>query len=288
MPTFPTAELPTPDSWEEFEAIVADIMKQEWSDPYVSRNGRQGQRQDGVDIYGYPAHLDGGISGVQCKNTSDVDIQLVEQEVEKAKEFEPPIEEFIFTCTAPSDARLQEKVRQLSVELREDDLFELRILFWDDLSLALSEQRALLEKHYPQFVEESESLGSIKRKISDSDISDWQYDDSEGRYTYTSDVALRIEKDDYDELGDFGEEWATKFPDPNAKSFYAHVYYDSSPVLKEYIVSVDGHRAYIPLPDRRTHTISEFQYDMGNILNLGTGWDYDDYLRRADVSVRTE
>ena len=66
MPTFPTAELPVPESWEEFEAIVADVIERKWNDPYTTRNGRQGQAQDGVDIYGNPSHLDRELAGVQC------------------------------------------------------------------------------------------------------------------------------------------------------------------------------------------------------------------------------
>lgn len=285
MPTFPTAELPVPESWDEFEAIVADVMKQEWSDPYITRNGRQGQRQDGVDIYGSPDHLDRGTSGIQCKNTSSVDIQLVEDEVEKAKDFTPPLDEYIFTCTAPSDARLQEEVRELALELRDDGLFELRIMFWDDISLALSEHRDLLRKHYPQFVEESETLESVKKKIIESDLDDWEYDDTEGRYVFTQDVALRIEKQEHGGHEEFHEEWAEDFPDPDAKKFTIQIYYESTPVLKEYIIAVDGYRAYIPIPDRFELTISEFQHNLGEILNIAPGWDYYRYLNRAGVSV---
>lgn len=285
MPTFPTAELPVPESWEEFEAIVADIMKKEWSDPYVTRNGRQGQRQDGVDIYGNPKHLDKGRSGVQCKNTSSADIELVENEVKKAKEFSPPLDEYIFACTAPSDARLQEKVRSLADELEEDNSFSLRIMFWDDLSLALSNHRNLLRKHYPQFIQETETVEDIKNKIVESDIDDWKCDDNEGRYTYTKDIALQIERASFDQHTDFHEKWARKFSDPNAQKFTVTVYYNSSPVKKEYIVAVDGFRVNIPLPDRDSLSITEFQYRLGEILNIIGGWDYDRYLSRAGITV---
>lgn len=285
MPTFPTAELPVPESWEEFETIVADVMKQEWSDPYITRHGRQGQRQDGVDIYGHPDHLGGGTSGIQCKNTSSVDISLVEEEVEKAMDFIPPLDEYIFTCAAPSDAQLQEKVRALALELRDTDTFELRIMFWDDISLALSDHRDLLRKHYPQFVDESETLQRVKQKIIESDPDDWDYIDTERRYIFTQDVSLRIEKQEYSGYDDFHEDWAESFPNPEAKKFTVQIYYESSPVLKEYIIAVDESRAYIPIPDQFELTISEFQHNLGEILNAIHGWDYYRYLDRAGVSV---
>ena len=284
MPTFPTAKLPVPESWDEFEDIVTDITKRAWSDPYVTRNGRQGQAQHGVDIYGNPSHLDGGLSGIQCKNTFNVDIDLVQEEVDKAKNFAPDLDEFIFICTAPSDARLQEEVRELSQELQDNDLFELRIRFWDDISLALSEHRDLLQKHYPQFIEENKTLENVKRKIMESDLDDWNYNDTEGRYTYTEDIALRIQKQDFDEYEDFQENWAESLPDPDARRFKITIFYESNPVRNEYIIAVDGYRAYIPMPDRSDLSITEFQHNLGEILNIGAGWDYYEYLRRIGIT----
>ncbi|WP_411964344.1 hypothetical protein [Haloferax sp. YSMS24] len=285
MPTFPTSDLPVPESWAEFEAVVADVIERKWNDPYTTRNGRQGQAQNGVDIYGEPEHLDSGYAGVQCKNKTEVDIGIVEDEVEKAKDFVPELEEFIFACAAPSDAPLQQEVRELSNELTEEGLFSLRILFWDDLSLELSGDRELLSKHYPQFIEENDSLDSIKQKILESDASDWTYDDTEGRYTYEPDVNLRIERDDYEDHSDFHEDWA-EFGCHIGRKFTVTIFYNSSPVEKEYIVSVDEYRSDIPMPDIQTRTITPYQYQLGKILNIATGYNYNDYLRRAGVTVQ--
>jgi hypothetical protein len=52
MPTLGTALLPAPSDWNEFEDICADLFGREWGDPNVTRYARQGERQDGVDIYG--------------------------------------------------------------------------------------------------------------------------------------------------------------------------------------------------------------------------------------------
>lgn len=284
MPTFPTSDLPVPESWEEFEAIVTDVMKNSWDDPYVTRNGRTGQRQNGVDIYGHPDHLDGGLSGVQCKNITNANIELIQKEVEKAKDFRPQLDEYIFACSAPTDARLQSNVRELRGELVADDLFDLRILFWDDLSLSLSEDRDLLKKHYPQFIETSTSMSNIEEKIVDSDVDDWKTDD-EKIYIFEKDVAIRIERSSFEEYTDFNESWAAGFSDPNARKFSVTIFYESSPINREYIVAVDGYRIDIPLPDFHDHTITEFQYRLGEILNIVGGWDYDRYLRRAGIRV---
>src|SRR5436305_13688748 len=65
MPTPATSNLPIPKDWNEFEEICADLFSKEWGDRNATRNGRQGQRHNGVDIYGSPST--GGLAGVQCK-----------------------------------------------------------------------------------------------------------------------------------------------------------------------------------------------------------------------------
>jgi hypothetical protein len=64
MPSPHDVQLNPPESWEQFEALCADLFAREWGDPNVVRYGRQGQRQDGVDIYGKEDSAD---VGAQCK-----------------------------------------------------------------------------------------------------------------------------------------------------------------------------------------------------------------------------
>ncbi len=67
MPTLATIHLPKPKDWNEFEEICLDVAKLRWSTPNWVRHGRQGQKQNGVDIYGYD-ELE-RLIGIQCKNT---------------------------------------------------------------------------------------------------------------------------------------------------------------------------------------------------------------------------
>jgi hypothetical protein len=43
MPSPPTNDLPPPKSWDEFEDIVADVLKRVWQDPYITSNIRARQ-----------------------------------------------------------------------------------------------------------------------------------------------------------------------------------------------------------------------------------------------------
>ncbi len=67
MPTYADVRMAPPTSWDEFEKIVCSAAKNRWKNPDFTRHGRQGQQQDGVDVYGKDET--GRLVGLQCKNT---------------------------------------------------------------------------------------------------------------------------------------------------------------------------------------------------------------------------
>ena len=88
-------------------------------DPNTAANGRSGQPQCGVDIYGY---RDGDVRrlvGVQCKKKLDARVTETElrAEVKKAKKFKPKLAEFILATTAPRDQAIQQVARTITKEL---------------------------------------------------------------------------------------------------------------------------------------------------------------------------
>lgn len=147
------AELPPPGSWDEFEEIVWDLLTNEWNDPNTVRHGRQGQAQQGVDIYGRRAGQ-GAYIGAQCKvhsGSSRLTYQEILDEVEKAEAFEPSLGEFLVATTAKRDAGVQQAVRLLSAERAGASNFLVYIWFWEDIQSRLTAHTELVEKHYPQF-----------------------------------------------------------------------------------------------------------------------------------------
>ena len=66
-------EIAPPLNWQDFERLTLDIAKVQWKDDYAERNGRQGQAQAGVDVYGYNYNQKEHV-GIQCKkkNSSGV------------------------------------------------------------------------------------------------------------------------------------------------------------------------------------------------------------------------
>ena len=113
---------------------------------------------------------------------------------------------------------------------------------------------------------------------------DWIIDTNTGSYTYKKDLNLRIAESNFDDDRAFDEPWATKHPDPNAKSNDFTVFYNNSFVRKERLVSVDGHRAVLPMPKSRTDLrIDKADYNFAKIVN--TGSQLDEYLERSNISV---
>jgi hypothetical protein len=191
MPSPPTTDLPCPKSWDEFEDICVDVLKRMWRDPYVVRHGRSGQQQHGVDCYGLPKRLHGTgtkkYAGVQCKKTDELTIEVIQKEVEKAKEFKPGLTEYLVMTTAPSDAKLQEAV---SIQIWPFE--RVHVMFWNDISLELSEHDDLLQKHFPGWMRRTTTEEQVMNMLLSSKPEDYRYDDSTGELFNTSDVSLRI------------------------------------------------------------------------------------------------
>ncbi len=151
MPTPTTTKLPVPKSWDEFEDIVSDVLRARWATPHVTRDGRSGQAQDGVDIYAIAAHLGQRYAGAQCKLVDSLSASEVDKIVSDADQFQPPLAEFLITTSMARDAKIQARVRILNVERIAAGMFPVQILFWEDISLDLSGDKKLLAKHFPDW-----------------------------------------------------------------------------------------------------------------------------------------
>lgn len=155
MPTISSAIIPAPKSWDEFEDITKSALEATWKST-LSRHGRQGQRQDGVDIFGDNAK--GEFVGVQCKNTiGGVSESVVDSEVSLAESFRPVVNTLFIATTAPRDVHIQKYVRNISADRHQKSLFKVELLFWEDIAQFLSEDEAKFFKHYPQFSPNSSS-----------------------------------------------------------------------------------------------------------------------------------
>ncbi|WP_396331125.1 hypothetical protein [Burkholderia anthina] len=149
MPTYADLNVNPPRSWDEFEAITCSAAKNRWNNPNFTRHGRQGQKQDGVDVYGNDN--DGKLVGLQCKNTvSGVTEEMIAEEVNKADAFTPALTHLYIATTADTDRKIQSVVRNLSGVREATGKFGVSILFWTDIWQDLTKDERSLFQHYPQ------------------------------------------------------------------------------------------------------------------------------------------
>jgi len=294
MPSPVTAHLPRPKSWDEFEDICVDLLKKVWKDSYIVRYGRSGQKQHGVDIYGFPEHLGGyksqKIAGAQCKDIETLTISIIESEVKKAINFEPPLTEYLILTTAKRDAALQDNIRNNRYG------FRIHIMFWDDISLEISGYDDLLKKHFPHWSKKTTSRNEVIDLVYLANSEDFDYDDSTGVYIYTHDIQLRLVQDRKTWFADdggrgfdqFEEDWVKRFPNHHAYRQLIYIEYGGTRIETIRTTLVDGGRYFIPYPKSfQELIITKFQYKIGQILNRSqTGVESFDFgLNIAGITV---
>src|SRR5689334_18430564 len=120
MPNVDAQKIPPPKHWQDFESLCRDLWAEIWEDPNAQLNGRSGQQQNGVDVSGHPQGS-ARWAGVQCKGRSDgygsrLTLADLKSEVDKAKQFQPPLQELVIATTAPKDATVEELARAITVQ----------------------------------------------------------------------------------------------------------------------------------------------------------------------------
>jgi hypothetical protein len=134
-----------PSNWQDFETLCKKLWGEIWNCPEIQKNGRLGQDQSGVDVFGIPFN-DDSYFGIQCKGKNEyIHSQFSEQEIlgeiEKAKEFAPPLKKFYLATTAVNDAKIQEFVRKINLEHRKKGFFEVHLFCWETIVDLIDENR---------------------------------------------------------------------------------------------------------------------------------------------------
>lgn len=135
-----------PENWQDFENLCKKLFGEMWSCPNtVKKNGRLGQSQAGVDVYGRPKNED-DYWGVQCKGKDDyVNSQIttkeIDEEIAKALTFKPSLKVFCFATTSNKDVKVEEYIRLKDRESRKAGKFEIILYCWEDLVDLIEEHR---------------------------------------------------------------------------------------------------------------------------------------------------
>ena len=136
--------LPKTQNPSEFEDMVCDICIRRYGRGF-QRYGRLGQKQSGIDIISTGQEK---LIGVQCKNYA-LSVKEVERIVEEAKRFKQPMAEFIIATSSPRDVKLQEHIIMINQGDKEKPNFTISIIFWEEISMIIFQNKDLLVKYYP-------------------------------------------------------------------------------------------------------------------------------------------
>ena len=146
--------LPKPKNWQDFESHTRVLFACVLNDPNTQKNGRSGQKQNGVDVYGYRDKRVDCLVGVQCKKKFETQVteEELRAEVENAKTFNPPLSEFILITTAPRDQKIQEVGRIVTAELaKTDHPIHVSVWGWEDVEEHASRHEAAWKEFDPTY-----------------------------------------------------------------------------------------------------------------------------------------
>lgn len=138
-------QLRKPENWQDFESLCKVLWGEIWSSPEIKKNGRSGQEQHGVDVYGVPSN-ESEYFGIQCKGKDDyakskLTKSEVDEEVVKAKLFKPALKKFYFATSANKDTKIEEYVRLKDQESRKNGEFEIHLFSWEDIVDLIDENK---------------------------------------------------------------------------------------------------------------------------------------------------
>ncbi len=138
-------QLRKPENWEDFESLCKKLWGEIWYCKEIKKNGRKGQIQNGVDIYGIPKG-ENSYYGIQCKGKDEYSHKQlskdeIDREIELAKSFTPPLAKLFFATTANKDSKIEEYIRIKDLENRQQGLFEIHIFSWEDIVDLIDENR---------------------------------------------------------------------------------------------------------------------------------------------------
>src|SRR5713101_2274015 len=140
---------PIPTNDDSFEEMCLQLLRRYWSRPRLELCGKRGERQFGIDILDLGGEMP--IYAAQCKLKEEhktfppADIQ---QEVDQAKQFIPPLGKYAILTTAKVSTQAQRKVREINQSHKAAGLFEVELLTWDRLCSLLQQYTEVQEQFY--------------------------------------------------------------------------------------------------------------------------------------------
>ncbi|HMR81577.1 MAG TPA: hypothetical protein PKE30_00495 [Niabella sp.] len=155
MQTIPKTYYP-PRNWQDFENLILDITKYRIEGDF-DKYGREGQSQDGVDIWGRDKKYNS--VGVQCKYkkrttasskklTTEITNVIIDNEISNAEAFVTAIDKFIVSTTMFRDTKIQDHLISINANRKQQSKFLVEVWFWETIQEEISRHTEIAYLYY--------------------------------------------------------------------------------------------------------------------------------------------
>ncbi len=146
-----SVEIPKPLLWQDFQRCCVPLFRNIIRDPQLQEWGREGQRQQGIDLFGLRDRDPHQPIGIQCKRIDKpITEKTIRVEIEKARKLTPDLSELIFATTSERDAKIQAVAAQITKELRDGGWScRITVMGWQDLRLEIVKYPDALDAFLP-------------------------------------------------------------------------------------------------------------------------------------------
>ncbi|RZJ40947.1 MAG: hypothetical protein EOO19_14950, partial [Chryseobacterium sp.] len=153
---------PPPRNWQDFEQLTKDVAKYRLAGDFEN-HGRQGQAQDGVDVYGWDK--DDVNSGLQCKHkghtpttarkiVTTITTATIDAEILLADNFTPKLDRFIIATTTFRDVDIQTHINTLNDSRKGKGLPKIEIWFWEAFEEGINKHSELAYFYYEEILKQ--------------------------------------------------------------------------------------------------------------------------------------
>lgn len=140
-------QFPAPDTWQEFERICLEFLRDFWGRPDLELYAARGQTQHGVDIVDQVNVAD--LWAAQCKFvaiSSALKPEDIRVEVTKTLTYPQPIKSYTICTTTKKDKALEDEVMAINKEHNEKGLFPVKLMYWEEIVAELVQRPKLAER----------------------------------------------------------------------------------------------------------------------------------------------
>jgi hypothetical protein len=144
--------MPPPTNWQDFENLVFEIARVKYVSESVQKFARQGQRQNGVDVYA--ENTSDKKIGIQCKETKKKGLtnQIIDREISNVEHFTPKLDFFIIATTQKTEKKIQEYINQINDSKKNS--FKVQVWFWDDINREINLSQNVMFYFYKSYSDE--------------------------------------------------------------------------------------------------------------------------------------